>query len=300
MGCPRRLDWIVFVGLALAALGGLPACGSRGLNLDQVVVADNSLPPTASQGTLAVVFAPVDETPAEMLSDPGPAISIRADGKDVVDSDGEVLTVGPGSWIIAGNYEGGIHNFAVVAAGGGTLFAGDSTITSGEATRLYLFGSFDALEGRFASYPFVPEEGSMHVGAINLVADGGVEIEVVSCADVTACTPVYNVANNGGIADETPPFCPNTTNCAPVSPHLALGDTFDADFPLGGIFGLSQTSATSVSFGYRQVATPSLSVPPIQSMVQADPIPLTLRSTPANYLAAPEDMDNGTCTLSAY
>jgi|HubBroStandDraft_2_1064218.scaffolds.fasta_scaffold203382_2 hypothetical protein len=287
MTCPRNLPPIILLSLALQALILLPACGGQQLDLDEVVVADNNLQPTASQGTLAV-FTPPDLTDG---------IAIRADGKDVVATNGELFTVGVEAWSLAGNYQAGIHHFEVIAQDGGTtLFAGDAPIVSGQATRLFLYySSVDALQGSFVTYPFVPSEGTMHLSAVNLVSSGGVQIEVVTCPDANACTPVVNVVGASEIADYLP-TCPNTTECAPVSPPLALGETFDADFPVAGLFGVSQSPATNAWFGYRQVATPSLPVPQIDSLVQAFPVPLTLDPTPANYVAAPQVMYLGGCT----
>ena len=117
----------------------------------------------------------------------------------------------------------------------------------------------------------MPPGDSAHISAINLVRSG-VEIELVSCASATTCTP--------------------------VSPPLALGDTFDADFPGSGLSdGGSSLSTSGVGFGYRQVASPSLPTPPILPVMRGYPIPL---GQGANYAVAPEYlMPDGTCPLTA-
>jgi hypothetical protein len=197
---------------------------------------------------------------------------VLVDGKKVVDSDGLLFAAPPGNEFFVGNYEAGLHHFEVAAVGGATLFAGDGQIASGAMTTLYLFGALDALQGRFVSYPLVPPGDSAHISAINLVRSGGVEIEIVSCASATTCTP--------------------------VSPALALGDTFDADFPVSGLsFGDSLLSPSGVGFGYRQVASSSLPTPPILPVTQGYPIPL---GQGPNYAAAPEYMmPDGTCSQAA-
>ena len=85
--------------------------------------------------------------------------------------------------------------------------------------------------------------------------------------------------------------CADATTCTPVSPPLALGDTFDADFPASGradagVYGTS-LSAAGVGFGYREVATSSLPAPPVLPLMQSISIPFPLPDPPI-YVAAPE------------
>jgi hypothetical protein len=250
MNSPRRLDRIVFLGLGLSALAALPACGTKDISPDEVL-RDNNLQPGVDQGSVLLVFAPLEATYAEYLANQTPPVScvFLIDGKKLVDSDGQLAPVYPlpGPGLGAGNYQAGVHHFAITKMDGGTLFEGDGLVTSGALTRLYVFGSLDALQGRFVSYPLEPAAGIQHVSAINLVRSGGVQIEVVSCAGATTCTP--------------------------VSPQLALGDSFDADFPASasanaGVYGTS-LSAGGVGFGYRQVATPSVPAPPILPLMSS-------------------------------
>jgi hypothetical protein len=251
MNRPRRLDALVSLSLALCALAALPACGTKDISADEVL-RDNNLEPGANQGSVLLVFAPVAATLALYLADHSTATVpyvFLIDGKKLVDSDDEVALIyrGPGGGIGAGNYEAGVHHFAITKMDVGTVFEGDGLVTSGALTRLYVFGPLDALQGRFVSYPLEVPAGTQHISAINLVRSGGVQIEVVSCTDATTCTP--------------------------VSPQLALGDTFDADFPASapadaGVYGTS-LSAAGVGFGYREVATPSLPTPPILPLMPA-------------------------------
>jgi len=275
MNPPCRLDRIL-LGLALAALTTLPACGTKELSPKQVLAGPDAQP-TASQGTLGIYFAHPEETYAELQTAPTQVlIHVLADGKDLVSSHEYLYTVVPGEFLIAGNYEAGIHHFAIAQVGGGTLFEGDGPIDSGQTTRLYVFGPLDALQGRFVTYPFKPPDGSIHITAINLVRSGGVEIEVVTCTDPTTCTP--------------------------ISPALSLGETFDANLPVSNTptSGMQPVPTTGGSFGYRRVATASLPAPPIQPLAQALLIPLTLPYATPIYAVTPEYMgDDGRTLMSA-
>src|SRR6187551_1175752 len=58
---------------------------------------------------------------------------------------------------VLGFVPAGMHHFEIAAAGGGpTVFSGDGEIPPGSTTRLYLFGSRGALQGRFVSFPSEP------------------------------------------------------------------------------------------------------------------------------------------------
>lgn len=263
MNRPRRLESIVFLGLGLSILVTLPACGTKDISTG-TILRDNNLQPEANQGSVLIVFAPPDETYPEFEAAPNPGLFLLlVDGKKLVDSDRESYAMPPGTEYAAGNYETGVHHFAITGMDGETVFEGDGHVTSGALTRLYLFGPLDALQGRFVSYPFRPAGNKNHFSAINLVRSGGVEIEVVSCAYATRA-------------------------CTPVSPPLALGDTFDADFSASGLSTYASSFTPSgLWIGYRQVATPSLPTPPVLSLSQGYPIPFP---DPPAYVAAPEYM----------
>ena len=246
MNRPQRLNSIVFLGLGLSTLASLPACGTKDVSSDKVL-RDNNLQPGPNQGSVLIVFAPLNATYDEYPADPTPLFLLLVDGKKLVDSDGELYALPAGNEYSAGDYDAGVHHFAMTEVGGGTVFEGDGLVTSGALTRLYVFGPLGALQGRFVSYPLEVPAGTQHISAINLVRSGGVQIEVVSCTDATTCTP--------------------------VSPQLALGDTFDADFPASGPADAgmqwSSLSADGVGFGYREVATTLLPSPPILPMSAA-------------------------------
>jgi hypothetical protein len=265
MNSPRRLDLIVFLGLGLSALAALPACSTKDISPDEVL-RDNNLQPGPNQGSVLIVFAPLNATYSDYLAEPNPSLFLLlVDGKKLVDSDGELFTVPSGEEYSAGNYEAGVHHFAMTEVGGGTVFEGEGQVTSGALTRLYVFGPLDALQGRFVSYPLETPASSVRISAINMVRSGGVQIEIVSCADATTCTP--------------------------VSPPLALGDTFDADLPTSGLADVgvygSSLSADGVGIGYREVATPLLPVPPILPMLAATS-GLWQEPPGLNFVAAPE------------
>jgi hypothetical protein len=261
-----RLHPIVFLGFALSVLAALPACGTNDISSD-TVLRDNNLQPGPNQGAVVIAFAPLEGTYSEYLADVDRnrrLFLLLVDGKKLVDSDRQLFPMPAGSEYGAGSYEAGLHHLVMNEVGGGTVFEGDGQVTSGALTSLNIFGPLDALQGRFVSYPLEAPPGSEHISAVNLIRSGGVEIEVVSCADATTCTP--------------------------VSPHLALGDTFDADFPASPPdlpLGQTSLSAEGVGFGYRQVATPSLPIPPI---VPLWPAYLGLLDGPAGlqFVAAPE------------
>ena len=269
MNRPRRLDPVVFLGLALSALAALPACSTKDISPDEVL-RDNNLLPGPEQGSVLLVFAPLDATWAEALAGDTPSVQcvFLIDGKKLLNSDGEVGLIYPSTDgdTGAGIFEAGVHHFAITKMDGRTVFEGDGLVTSGALARLYVFGPPDALKGRFVSYPLEPLAGTQHISAINLVRSGGVQIEVVSCADATTCTP--------------------------VSPPLALGDTFDADFLASGpaLLGVQDTSlsADGIGFGYRQVATRSLPTPPILPLVAA--YSGLWDEPPGAFVAAPEYM----------
>jgi hypothetical protein len=157
-----------------------------------------------------------------------------------------------------------MYHFEVKALAGRRVFSGDGPIVDGAVNRLYLFGPLDALQVRFTSYPFEPPAGSEHASAINLVR-AGVSIEVVSCTDASTCTS--------------------------VSPPLALGETFEADFPL--VSGANDVTSLSdgVGLGYRLVPAASLPAPFINRLLRANPAlgrtPPTSGAGPAIFLAAP-------------
>jgi hypothetical protein len=277
MNRPLPLDPKVALGPALlGALAALtvPACGTNEIRPDQSVV--NFTPTDPTEGGLLVVVAPTAETYEQQQADArayknDPTYTVLIDGKELVYDDGgsiRPLVVAGGGGYGAGFHASGTHHFTFVAPGGSTAMETDGVIASGAPTRLYLFGPSDALQTRVVSFPVALPAGEQHISAINLVRSGGLQIEIVGCTDAATC--------------------------APVSPPLAFGDTFDADLPTGpastgGSFSLS---ASGAGYGYRQVATASLPTPPILSMWPADVLVSPEAGASGAFLAAPVYMAN--------
>lgn len=269
----RHLDLIVFLGLLLPVLSALPACNTQEIGPNQTL-RDNHLVPNAIQGIALIDLARPEDTYADVLADGGATVScsFQVDKKTVVNSDGEMFTAPLGTSFTVGNFEGGLHHFAVIQVGGATLFEGDGQITAGAVTHLYVFGTLGALQGRFVTHPVTPAADTVHISAINLVRAGAVDIEVVSCAGRGMCTP--------------------------VSPPVALGEIFERDFPGAPLpYGALSLSTDGVGFGYREVASAALPEPPIQTLI-AEWQP-GLQTAQANLVAAPEYLlADGTCPLA--
>jgi hypothetical protein len=257
----------------------LPACRTEDITLPQTVVATSPAGP--SQGALFVIVAPMAATPAEEQADEQAnkldvAYHVLIDGQ--VETDGQFfdapIVTQPGVATLGGYYDAGVHHIELAAPDSPAVFAVDGMITSGAATRLYVFGPRGGLQARFDSYPVQPPAGKYHLSAINLVRAGGVQIEVVSCTDAATCTP--------------------------VSPPLSLGDTFDTDADISNVptnsFGIGTLSASGAGYGYRQVATPSLPTPPIIDLGPAS-IPGCLVEYTAMGPAAPPGVD--TCPVQS-
>jgi hypothetical protein len=185
---------------------------------------------------------------------------VLVDGTELAWDDTNVVR--PGVESGGGQYSGGFqdagtHHFTIVGPGGGTVVDTDGVIESGALTRLYVFGPLDAREARVVTYPFTPPPGQQHVSAINMVRAGDVQIEVVNCTDATTC--------------------------APVSPALGLGDTFDADLTAG----TTSVDGASGVYGYRQVATASLPAPPVLPLFEGIELGPDPSRPPAAFVAAP-------------
>jgi len=259
------------LGLCLGAvLLAFPACGTEEI---ATPITYAGTEPGPDRGELWIISAPsadsYEEDQAQALARPFQSYGVFVDGrqlafKSVVDGSPLPVSVGEtGGASGAGYLPAGPHHFAIAAAGGSpVIFAGDAEILPGSMTRLYVFGPIGARQGRFVSYPSVPAPGTLHVSLINLVRLGP-GIEVVSCADAAPC--------------------------APLSPPLALGAHFDADFASGGWDGTSYLLASGASIGYRQIATAALPAPPVQPLYSIlDGAPAkTDMPVSANAVAAP-------------
>ena len=114
--------------------------------------------------------------------------------------------VGEGGTPESATFPAGRHHFeSERAVGGSTAFAGDGEIAAGTTTELYLFGPAGAVQGRFVSYPSVVAAGD---GARQPRQPGSHRPE----------------PRGGGLHGDS--------QCTPLSPPLALGETFAGDFPL--------------------------------------------------------------------
>jgi hypothetical protein len=248
----NSLRWCpaLFVG---AAWLGLAACSTQEISADPVLIPD--LAPSADHGELTISFAPSEVSFEEQQANaatPPTGFYTFLDGRQLVwssDVDGSLqpFVVGEAGTALIGYLPAGSHHFEIRAAGGGpTGFVGDGEIAAGSRTEVYLFRLAGAVQGRFVSYPAVVAAGTAHVVLINMIRSGQ-SIEAVSCVDAS--------------------------NCVPLSPPLALGETFAADVPMdatqnwpNGRFIVSNGAA----LGYRQVPTPAVSDPPVL------PLPNTL------------------------
>jgi hypothetical protein len=254
-----------------AALLALPACSTQELSPRPLTIAGTE--PSAESGHLTIVFPPPDATYEQWQARISGAPSFTAyhvfmDGNQLafgsVD-DAQPLVIGEGSMADAGHLPAGTHQFEVAVAGGGpTVFAGEGAFSPGSTTQLFIFGAHAPLQGRVVSYPAIPAPGMLHASVTSLVRSGQT-VEVVSCLDGAACEP--------------------------LSPPLALGQTFDADFPGGGSLETGYRLASGATLGWRQVATDPGRTSPVQQLCARcafenyDPgMPLT---SPANLTAAP-------------
>jgi hypothetical protein len=251
------MRWYRFLCVS-AVLLALPGCWTEEITSGPVTIAD--VGPGPNRGGFLVVFAPPDLTPEEqqarLAREPPskPPYILRLDGKRVsYDADGvpSAFLVYEGGASGFGYLPAGPHRFEIASAGDGrTVFTADGEIRAGWEIRLYLFGARGALDGRFIAYPEQPAQGILHVRVINLVRDG-TGIEVVGCKEGTPCTP--------------------------LSPALALGQSFEADLPAGSVVDRRFQLADGAAVGFRQVSTATLSDPPVQLLAP----PISLLGTPS-------------------
>jgi hypothetical protein len=276
-----RSRWLLGLGVAWLAV---PACGTQEVRPHPVTYVD--VDPGPDRGGLMIVFASTaatfEEDQARGLSNPSlTSYHLFMDGSQLAfpDVDGYgtsyPITFLEGNHAGAGYVAAGTHHFAIAEAGGGaTIFAGDADIPTGSVTRLYLFGPSGALQARFVSHPEIPPPGMLHVSAMNLVRSGA-HIEVVSCSGAT-------VAGTG-------------TDCLSLSPPLALGESFDADFaaavvPEPSARGLDDRLADGAGVYFRAVPTAAAPAPPAQPFFRGVHLSGSIPAPPANLVAAPNYM----------
>jgi hypothetical protein len=263
-------------GLALPSFAG---CGTKDVGPDQMVADGQQT--GADQGALLLAFASTDATydaeQARLRANPSTIpYHVYMDGKRlVIDDAGQPnpVDIGEGGQATGGFVAAGPHHFAVAADGRPAIFAGDTEVAAGTVTRIYLFGTplgtSNAVQGRFVTDPLAPATGIEHVSAINLVREG-LNIEVVSCSDAA--------------------------NCTAVSPPLALGDVYQADFPAptdpnafsdSGAHSLSDAGA---GIGYRGLGMAAPPGPPVLPLLRATFFWAPTGAPPgppANFVASP-------------
>jgi hypothetical protein len=234
--------------LGLAALLACGACSTEEIGPGRRMIVQGV--PGPEQGAMLIALAPTSETRDEQISRQA-AISyaeyhIFVDGIQVAEESLYPVTLFEGSTAGLGYLPAGPHHFEIRPADSGTpAFAADTEIAPDSMTRLYLFGPQDDLQGRFLSSPSLPPPGMVHVSLINLIR-GGARIEVVSCPDPSACVA--------------------------VSPPLALGESFDGDFPEGDSQNPDRgwyVDSTSAGIGCRLIPTTALPAPPVQPMLRS-------------------------------
>jgi len=250
----RPFPALILVGMG-AAWMTLPACSTQQVGADAIVVDER--PTGAAQGLLVIVCAPTPATYEEQQADfSNVDYDVFIDGKRALwpSNEGTVfpvaLTESGASYV--GFIAAGRHRLLITVSGGGpTVFSGDSDIVDRRLTRLYVFGPRDAREGRLVSYPLDLPRDTVHVSLINLLR-AGPAIEVIRCEDAT--------------------------DCMAVSPALALGESFEGDFPVvagwepapsvgGAVVGRS-LSPTGAGMAYRPVGAGATSPGPLQTLFE--------------------------------
>jgi hypothetical protein len=250
-----------------AAFLSLSACSTQEISRQPPLRVSYTAGPDNSE--LLLAFSPSVGSYEELQAAPNlTPYSLFLDGRQLVREDlsggAQPIIAHEGAEFGFGYLPSGPHHFTLEAPGGGApLFAGDAEIAPGSTTILYLFGPRDALEGRFLSLPRDPAPGMLHVSVLNLVR-GGPRIEVVSCADAAPC--------------------------APITPALALGEIFVADFPsVDGDIG--QALADGRTIGFRPEPTADLPAPRVQQITSARsgtaPTNVIGPVAPFNYAVAP-------------
>ena len=262
----------------------LAACGTQDIDPNDVTVASSEAGP--DKAGLTVFFPPTDESyqasQARAAATPNPVgYHVIMDGKMLAFDPGSggltAFSVGEGGAFSLGYLDAGTHHFAIGAFGAPPIFQADGELTGGTTTNLFLFGPLNGLQGKFVAMSATPSPGNEHVMAINLMRSGPA-IEVVSCTDASTCTP--------------------------VSPALALGDVFQADFPTvtstaGDDYNYSLNSA-GAGIGYRVVPSATVPAPPVLPMGLGFAVGAPSYPPALNYLAAPVFMTDQGGTLETF
>jgi hypothetical protein len=229
----------------------LTACGT------QEIVPTRSYDgtPGDDKGGLLISFAPGADTFEGQLARASNGnlyltpLLVFVDGRQLVDAIGQPSGVYEASTVGLGYLPAGTHHLMIGEAGGSSIFAGDIAIAPRSANRLFLFAHQGAIQSRFISYPATPAPGTLHVSVLDLVR-AGPAIEVVRCTDATSC--------------------------ALVSAPLAIGESFEADFPAASVDFTSREPfllADGSWLGYRQAASAAQPVPPVLDLMPGDQYP---------------------------
>jgi hypothetical protein len=196
------------------------------------------------------------------------AYEVLFDGKVVAGHYGGPLhayTVleGNGAWLH--HLDEGWHHFAIRTAGSAPVDLGMGELIDGGMTRLFIFGPEAALKARIVALPPTVTPGMARITLLNL--DRTRQIEVVSCADATTCTP--------------------------ISSPLALGGLFEGELPISAlgcpsaVYSEAQCymsrSSGGAGIGYRLVPSAWLPDPPVTELRRE----INIDGFPAVFVAAP-------------
>jgi hypothetical protein len=209
-----------------------------------------------SEGGLVAEMVPIDATGVDaqgrligMTENPQYRVLLNGYYLAAPTVDGiTVLSLGQGGYCVGSNLPAGSYHFTIQSPSGRTSFEGDGQIPDGGSAHLFLYGSFDSLQGRFVSVPNAPAAGHDHITVVNLLRSGQT-IEVVSCSHAGTCTP--------------------------ISPALALGDVFDTEVPAvadhpcpydAGEINCDSLTADGAGIGYRLVPSASLPDPVVNPL----------------------------------
>jgi hypothetical protein len=238
--------------LTFALLSLTAACGTEQFGPDDVII--GTAEPAPGQGSFMIAYAPTvatyqEEQALEAMTWDPPLYNVTMDGKVLAQGEPtegstvlKLLPISVEEHGIAeiGYLDAGSHHFAVLAPGRPPIYQGDGEIMPGGELRLFLFGAAGAEQGRFVFIPDPPSPGNESITVINLMGSGQ-PIEVVTCTEATACTP--------------------------ISPALAMGDVFQTEVPaLVSADGFGSLTADGAGIGYRVIPSASSPNPTVMAL----------------------------------
>ena len=237
------------------SLLALTACGTEEFRGHVLIASDRAAP---DKGGVLLAIAPAaytdQPTDGEVRNLGRTQYYLFADGDVVCGPDGAPVTTQAGGTTWTYYLGAGPRHFTNAESGQPPMFEGDGEIPSGGMANLFLYGPLDHERAVFVPTPMIPAAGNEHITVANLLRNGQI-LEVVTCNDLTTCTP--------------------------ISPPLAVGDVFDAEVPAvfddcdrssstvgswsaGGCFTSRTTKGAGI--GYRLVPTASLPDPPVNAL----------------------------------